>query len=572
MPPITRRHLMRLTAQAAVAAGVGRFVVLESAAQANPSGEKYRAAFAALDKFVEQYMRDMNSPGMTLGIADRDGVQRVATYGFSDLERKLVVEPGHLYQIGSITKSFVALVLLQLKEEGKLDLHRPIAEYCSYFRVSSRFAPITVHHLLTHSSGLPDGFRIFLPDPAAAHRTAYAPGEHFHYCNTGFELIGYLIWTLEGVPFAESVRRRIFEPLGMNDSFGVISHDIRERTARNYLPFKDDRPYARFGRLAEAPALIEDNAAGSISSTPGDMARYVQMLANGGRGPKGRIVSEAGFAQFVTPHIAADEFGLGASYGYGIATDSLDGHKRIRHTGGMVSFMSSMHLDLDEGLGAFASINAMQGYRPNPVAQYAIQAMRDVREGKTPRPAPPPNPPDRIEKAADYAGVFTSPEGKKLAMVAEGDRLFVLRNGARFAVERSQGPGFIVRHPDFERFLLAFSRKDEKSPVTEAAWGSDWFTNDRYTGPMSFEYPKEWRGFTGHYRNDSPWRGSFHVVLRQGRLWLDGVLPLVPTDGATFRFGDSPHSPEWIEFRDVVNGQAMHVLLSGADYWRTFAA
>jgi D-alanyl-D-alanine carboxypeptidase len=571
MPPISRRHLLRITTQAAAAAALGRFVVTESAAQSSTDHPKYRPAFTALDAFVESYMRTMNSPGMTLGLADADGIQRVATYGFTDLEQKQPVEPAHLFQIGSITKSFVGLLLLQLSEEGKLDLHKPITDYCPFFRISSPFPPITTHHLLTHSSGLPDGFRLFLPDPAAMHRPAYAPGEHFHYCNTGYELLGYLIWTLEGVPFGESVRRRIFEPLGMADSFGVISHEIRARTARNYMAFQDDRPYARDGRMAEAPGLVEDNAAGCISSTPADMARYMHMLIRGGRSPKGRLVSEAAFAEFLRPHIKAEEFGPGASYGYGIASDTLDSHRRLRHTGGMVSFMSALQVDLDEGVGAFASINAQQGYRPNPVAQYALQVMRDVRAGKPPRSAPPPDPPWRIEKAAELAGSYASPSGRTLEVVNEGERLFVRHQGTKVAVERSTGSGYIVRHPGFERFQLTFGRTAEKSPVTEVAWGPDWYVNERYAGPRTFDHPKAWEAYVGHYRNDSPWRGSFRVVIRKGRLWLDGTVPLVPVEGARFRFGDTPYSPEWIEFRDQANGLSMHAILSGADYWRTFA-
>src|SRR5215831_20742775 len=131
------------------------------------------------------------------------------------------------------------------------------------------------------------------------------------------------------------------------------------------------------------------DAAGCIAATPQDMGLYVQMIASHGAGPKNRVISENGFALFSKRHIKAEEFGPTASYGYGIAVDSLDEHTILRHTGGMVSFASALQVDIDEGVGAFASINAMQGYRPNPVAQHAIQLMRAVRARKT-LPAPPP--------------------------------------------------------------------------------------------------------------------------------------------------------------------------------------
>ena len=103
----------------------------------------------------------MNSPGLTLVLADRDAVQRVVHYGFGDLEARLAIGEDDLFQIGSISKSFVALALLQLRDEGKLDLDRPIVDYLPWLRIESKYAPITVHHLLTHSTGLPGAGDVF---------------------------------------------------------------------------------------------------------------------------------------------------------------------------------------------------------------------------------------------------------------------------------------------------------------------------------------------------------------------------------------------------------------------------
>ena len=116
---LTRRDVLEAGLVAA-AATAGAFWVDDGNAATTSS--RYQSLFPELDRYVEQYMRDMNSPGMTLVLADRDGVQRVATYGLSDLERQRKLQADELFQIGSITKSFIAIVLLQLREEGKLDL------------------------------------------------------------------------------------------------------------------------------------------------------------------------------------------------------------------------------------------------------------------------------------------------------------------------------------------------------------------------------------------------------------------------------------------------------------------
>src|ERR1044072_7256089 len=113
---MTRRELLQAGAFGASLAGMGVFRVSEAATSADP--DRYAQAWPALDRFVEQYMRDMSSPGMTLVLADRDAVQRVVTYGFGDLEGRRKVREDELFEIGSISKSFVALALLQLADEG----------------------------------------------------------------------------------------------------------------------------------------------------------------------------------------------------------------------------------------------------------------------------------------------------------------------------------------------------------------------------------------------------------------------------------------------------------------------
>jgi D-alanyl-D-alanine carboxypeptidase len=573
--PITRRQFVGKSVQGAAVVAAGKFFVVDSWAGTGGAqvGTAYRGVFSELDKFVEQYMRAMNSPGMTLALADREGVQRIATYGFGDLQGKTAVKPEELFQIGSISKSFVANCILQLRQEGKIDLNKPVVEYLPWFRIDSAFAPITTHHLLTHTSQLPGTSSPFLSDPAQKHRAHDAPGQYFHYNNMAFVVLGHLLWTLDGRPLPEVFRKRVFEPLGMTRSEPGITLDTRARTVKNYAAFQNDRPYSRFGRLSEAPFIVLTDGSGCIASTPGDMGLYVQMIANHGKGAKGALLSPESFELFSKPHIKAEEFGPTASYGYGIAVDTLDGHKILRHTGGMVSFMSAMHVDIDGGFGAFASINAMQGYRPNPVAQYAMQLMRAKSESKSLPPAPKLKSPTAVENSKDYVGVYKSEDGRQLEFVADGEGLFLKYGGKRVPLEGgddafNSGPG------DFDRFTFMFGRadsKDPKSAVVEVGWGNEWFTNGKYTGPKTFDYPREWNEYTGHYRNESPWIGSTRIVLRKGKLMMDGAVPLEPGEGGIFHLRDEEHDPEWIRFGESVNGKVMRIKLSGEDLWRVMA-
>lgn len=563
---LTRRDVLE-AALIGAAATVGGFWVKEGLA--SPSS-KYSDVFAELDRFVEQFMREMNSPGMTFVLADREGVQRVATYGFGDLDRQRKLEADELFQIGSITKSFLALALLQLRDEGKLDLQKPIVEYLPWFRIQSSFAPITTHHLLTHTSGLPGAPEVFPSDPVQRHLAAYAPGEQFHYNNMAFSLLGYLAWTLDGRELPEIFRERIFKPLGMSQSEPAIDFQMRDRMPRSYQPFCSDRPYPRHGELCEAPSIVSSSGAGCIAATARDMGAYVQMLASRGRGPKRNLISPEGFELFSKRHIKAEEFGPTASYGYGIAIDELDGNALLRHTGGMVSYMSALQVDIAAGIGGFASVNAQQGYRPNAVVKYGLQLMRAHVEKKKPPAAPAGDSEFEVAKSGDYVGVFKGEQGQ-LEFANEATKLFLVRGGKRVQLEKADSPDqFRVSEPELARFPLIFARKSADGPVVEVSCGDAWYTAAAYDGPRQFQVPEAWRSYVGHYRSEDPWIGSLRVFILKGRLLLDGT-PL-ELDGDLFRLRDEPSNTEWIRFGEIVNGKCMRLKYSGVDLWRVASA
>ena len=562
---ISRRKFISGTAKSAVAVTLLRSVTPVNAfAQA----AAVQPVFARLDEFIVRHMRETGAPGMTLALANRDGLIRASTYGYADTKAGLRVAPETMFEIGSISKSFVGLALLQIRDEGKLDLNKPIVEYLPWVKIKSRFAAITTHHILSHSGGLP-GEPLLLDALLGELWTAYEPGKRFLYSNTGYNILGFLIEAIDKRPFAESMRARVLEPLGMTASAPIITSDLRKRMAIGYEPLVEGKPFPLHGQLGEAQWLEVDIAAGSIASTPSDMAKYMRMLLNRGALPKGRLLSEEAFALFTKAAIDSPYRGEPASYGYGIWVSDIEGHTRLRHTGGMVAFSSSIDVDLTGGIGAFASVNAnLRGYRPVAVTKYAIELFNASAAGKSlPDAPPPPPPPEEVKNAADYAGVYTSLDGKKLELVAEGDRLVLVHANRRVVLERAAGDRFIVKHPDFDTYLLGFVRENQQ--VTQAFHGSNWYLGATYKGPKTFEAKKDWEAFAGHYHNDSPWYGDRRIVLRNGQLFIDGVQPLVARNDGKFGIGD-PEAPDWISFESIVEGRAMRMNFSGIVYRRAF--
>jgi D-alanyl-D-alanine carboxypeptidase len=448
-------------------------------AKAAFADDRFQPAFARLDAFIAAHLRDIGAPGMTLALATRDGLLRASAYGFADTKAGLKVQSSTLFEIGSISKSFVALALMQMREEGKFDPTRPIMTYLPWLKIESKFPPMTGHHLLSHTSGLPDGISFELVGPDQPLWTGFAPGEHFVYSNIGYDLLGLVLEAIDRQPLATVLRRRVLDPLGMTASEPVITNAIRPRMAIGYAPMFEDRPFPLRGQLAEASWIELSEAAGSVSSTATEMGEYLAMFINHGKAKRGRIVSEAAFKSITSPVIKAPFRGDDASYGYGLWISEVEGRTLLRHTGGMVAFSSAMDVDVTSGLGAFASVNAnLAGYRPIAVAKYALDLLRATMDGRELPLAPPTSTlPDQVPNAADFAGTFDSAEGTKLILAAEGGKLWLTAGAQRVALERAGGDRFIVKHPDFDLFPLEFAR--ERSLVVEAFHGPRWFRTDR---------------------------------------------------------------------------------------------
>lgn len=528
---------------------------------------RFQPAFARLDEFIAAHLRDVGAPGMTLALATRDGLLRASGYGFADMKSGTTVQASTLFEIGSISKSFVALALMQMREEGKYDPNKPVTAYLPWLKIESKFAPVTGHHLLSHTAGLPGGVTLGLMGLDQPLWTGYAPGERFSYSNIGYDLLGLTLEAIDKQPMATVLRRRVLDPGGMTATEPIIINSARPRMAIGYSPLHDDRPFPRRGQLAEAPWIEVAEGAGSVASTATDMGAYLTMLINRGKGARARVMSEETFARFITPATKAPFRGEEANYAYGLWVNDVEGHTYLRHTGGMVAFSSALHVDLQSGIGAFASANAnLAGYRPVLVARYALDLLRATLDGKELPAMPAMSPaPDLVQNASDYAGTFSATAEKKITLVAEGTRLLLVHDNKRIPLERVGPDSFIVKHPDFDLFTLDFGR--EQGGVVEAFHGPSWFTSERYAGPRKFNYPPDWDAFVGNYRNDSPWFGNARILMRKEKLTVDGTS-LVPLTDGSFRVGPE-WSPERLSFAYIRDGHAQRMRFSGVDFYRT---
>lgn len=534
-----------------------------------------------LDDAVSRSMQRDATPGLALALTDRDRLLDVRTYGVADLAAKTPITPETLFEIGSIAKSFLAIILLQLAEAGAVDLQAPVARYLPWFAVRTAHAPITLHHLLTHTAGIIAGTD-FAPDARAEvwalreTETGGPPGERFHYSNVGYKALGLVVAAITGQPYPRVLRERILDPLVMRATEPAITHAVRPRLAVGYRQAADDLPRRQDRPLAPATWLETDTADGSIASTPADLAVYLRLLLNRGQGPNGRLLGAVGYDRLIQPAVAT---GPDAGYGYGIVAATVDGRPRIGHSGGMVGYYAQMVGDLDGGFGAVCFVNGPG--RPEAIARHALDLLVASCQG---RPWP-----DFVALDADppsgeldqYTGTFHGEHGT-ITVAGDAGRLWlVTTTGEEIPLSPAGQDAFAVLHPDFARFLLRFGRDD--AGVAEAWHGGDWYAADRYPGPTTFDVPPAWHAYLGHYRSHNPWATNFRVVLRKGALWLcqpgaaaDGfgeeerLVPLGDPGAGRFRVGEDEASPERIRFDTLLDGEALRATLSGGDYYRFF--
>jgi len=536
-----------------------------SASQPDPNAH----AWSRIAEFAHARMREANTPGMALAITSRERLLHLSTFGYANLHAKRALTADTLFEIGSISKSFTSIALLQLRDERRFDPDAPITRYLPWFSVRTPFAPITGHHLMTHTSGLPRDRDDVPSSPYQAYGVrdrdvGYMPGVRYAYSNVGYQVLGYALESIAKRPYADLVEERILKPLGMSASAARITHDTRLKLAVGYQRLYDDRPTHSAHPLMPATWLEYAAGDGSIVSTPADMAAYARMLLNRGAGPGGtRILSEAGFKALTQRGITYAEK---TSYGYGLITSEREGRTLLSHSGGMVGYASMLVADPEAGVAAVVMVNGPSN--AGSVAHFAVKVARAALGGDSLPALPEPTDPAVLENPADYDGTYTS-AARRLVLKSDPPMLGVPTGRGLMLLEQRGRDTFYLNDAAWDRFLLRFER--ENGRVVGFSHGGDWYARDGHA-VEAMPHPREWDAYPGHYRTTNAWFSNFRVVVRRGALYLmepaGGETRMDPMGPGLFK--EAGMSAERLRFDSIVEGQALRANLSGVDYYRVF--
>src|SRR3954454_19139138 len=227
----------RAFAGGALSLAVGSQVAVPAFAQ--PAGA-FSAAIAAISAYAEANRRYFGLPELTLGLTAPNGFSTVLNFGHANADARTAIGPDTLFQIGSISKVMTAAAVHQLAAEGKLALDARVSDILPAIPLP-RGNAVTVQHLMDHSAGLPDSSPLFAQGGLW---TGFAPGAHWHYSNTGYEILGKLAEQAAGEPLASLFEKRIFTPAGMNRSRGAIVARDRTLYAQGYRAADPAVPFA----------------------------------------------------------------------------------------------------------------------------------------------------------------------------------------------------------------------------------------------------------------------------------------------------------------------------------------
>lgn len=361
---------------------------------------------AWLDGYMPYALKQGDIAGAVVSVVKDGELLTSRGYGYADLETGLVPDPAEtLFRAGSVSKLFTWTAIMQLVDQGELDLDTDISEYIDFTIPSSYETPITLRTLLTHTPGFEEKLKYLILTNAAepmsieaylksgVPRVAFEPGQVPAYSNYGTALAGYIVERTSGLSFDDYIDQQIFGPLGMqNATFRQpLPEAMAANMAQGYVSFSDGEPKA-FENVIAAPA-------GSLSITAEDIARFMIAHLNDGvpllSAQTGREMHDTTSAALPALHPMA----------LGFYRSDRNGHRVLRHGGDTAYFHSDLALFIDDNVGIFISMNSLGSQASTRVRGNLLNGFADryfPAESSTPPAASGLSPAHAGEVAGHY--------------------------------------------------------------------------------------------------------------------------------------------------------------------------
>jgi CubicO group peptidase (beta-lactamase class C family)/D-alanyl-D-alanine dipeptidase len=542
---------------------------LNAQVQANtPPRTDYAPLANRLESLIRREMADKELPAFSIALVDGNEVVWAQGFGYQDPEHKIPATAHTVYRVGSVSKLFTDIGIMQMVEAGKINLDTPVSQYIPDFHPQNPFpSPITLRELMSHRSGLlrePPVGNYFDPTEPTLQATVrsmnstelvYDPGTHLKYSNAGIAVVGYTLQELKHQSFPAYLKQAVLAPLGMHESSFAPEPDLTRNLAKAYMWTYDGLKFpAPTFELGLAPA-------GWMYSTVTDLAQFLMVLFDRGRGPKTQVLKPETLEQMWTPQFAKP--GQKRGYGLGFAVSELVGHSVVGHGGAIYGFATEV-VGLPEDKLGVVTVTTMDAANAvtNALARHALQLMLVLRSGKalpafeTAKPVPP-------ELARKLAARYGEGDDAVDLMEREGTLHMLTVRGGFESELRMLG-----------QELVADGRLDENFetkivPVDAGIRIGDKLLK-RVEPPQPAPAPGQFDGLIGQYGWD---HDVLYVLEKDGKLnvlieWFEND-PLQQQSGDVFKFPDHGlYEGESAAFTRDASGRATEVKIGAVIFKR----
>ncbi len=367
--------------------------------------DEFRAA-------VQAVLDETGIPGAGIALVRQSGVEWVGGVGLADRDRRTPVTGDTHFRAGSISKTFVAMALVQLSEDGDVDLDTPIVEIASEVPFDNPWeagSPVRVIHLLQHTAGFDDMRfnEIYnledspdLPLLEVLHRNPrsrdvrWRPGTRVAYSNPGFGVAGFLIEKITGESYEDFIARRTFEPIGMTTSSFRLTREDEALLAKGYR----DRTGPPVDYL---PIYLRP--AGNLHTSAAELGRFVQVLLNWGETEEQLVIDPEYLSNMEHPRTSlASDAGLHTGYGSAFAASTIEGFPMLGHGGGIDGFQSRFAYSTSRDVGFVVLLNST--HTAQAMARISQLAVRYLKADVEPPAKPRARVPAEVLKG--YAGYY----------------------------------------------------------------------------------------------------------------------------------------------------------------------
>ena len=445
------------------------------------------AALAQLDAQLAAVVRERNLPGLSAGVVYDQELIWAKGYGYADLERRLPAEADSIYEIGSITKLFNAVMLMQLRDAGKLNLDDPIEKYLPEFKMKSSFPdqrPPTFRQVVSHTAGLPREYGFDVGEnghlqqyPAAVvlagikdKEMQYPAYTGFHYSNLGIYIIGQALPRIAGEPYTQYMQTHVFDPLGMRNTGWEYTDAMKPHRAIGYVAAKGDGP------REIAPLFVPGDfgvSAGGIQSSVRDMAKFLSLQFCDGPAGGAQILGGTTLREMRASLVPADNWLWG--YGIGWEVEKYPNHAGLCHSGGTLGFASKVRAVPDLKLGFVVLMN--QDTDSDELSRKAVEGLLPAFErvaAARKQQEKPPLPTD----AAKYTGHYACAFGLADVMIRDGRLVLITTEadgtkGAPWTLEAREDSTLLIRSgsKDFDGQTITFHAATATEPASIALLG-----------------------------------------------------------------------------------------------------